>query len=168
MRSWCEGAFRCCCNKFPRPSNSPTRARHAHSEWKAIEASEGEKATDGLFRSGGGERLKATSFIATNKEHVEELQRMGIQMTVQGDGRVQLVHSAAGVSSADNDGTGEYWHDAHYGSVERMQSRWMDMSGDMLSLVVLVVLLWCDLMIATAVCICCSAVCLRILRRFLL
>lgn len=120
------------------------------------------------FRPPSAQRLSATSFIATNKEHVEELQRMGIQMTMQPDGRVQLTHSAAAVSSAESDrdeGDAGGGGDAKWGKYERMQSRWMDVSGDMLSLVVLVVLLWCSLMIVTAFCICCAAVCFRVLRR---
>ncbi len=42
-------------------------------------------------------RLRASDFMAGNKDQLEELRRMGIQIVTMKDGRVQLLHTAAEV-----------------------------------------------------------------------
>ena len=40
-------------------------------------------------------RLKASQFVAGNKEHVQQLRDMGIQLATMADGRIQLLHTAS-------------------------------------------------------------------------
>lgn len=42
-----------------------------------------------IFRA---ERLRASAFSSSNSEHVRQLQQMGIEISVQSDGRLQLTH----------------------------------------------------------------------------
>ena len=43
-------------------------------------------------------RLKASEFVAGNKDEIETLAKMGISVITMTDGRVQLLHTAADVS----------------------------------------------------------------------
>ena len=49
-----------------------------------------------LFRT---ERLRAWAFSATNAAHLKQLKQMGIDIQVQSDGRLQLSHHGANVST---------------------------------------------------------------------
>ena len=48
-----------------------------------------------LFR--GRQRLRAAEFVAGNKEHLEQLKKMGIRIVTVNDGRAQLLHTASEV-----------------------------------------------------------------------
>ncbi|KAH7729181.1 ER degradation-enhancing alpha-mannosidase-like 3-like protein [Aphelenchoides avenae] len=47
------------------------------------------------------ERLKAWAFSASNIDHLEQLKKMGIEIQVHQDGKIQLTHSASAAESID-------------------------------------------------------------------
>ncbi|KHN83235.1 ER degradation-enhancing alpha-mannosidase-like protein 3 [Toxocara canis] len=124
------------------------------------------------------ERLRAWAFSSSNIEHVRQLNQMGIQVQIQPDGRLQLLHSTAeggagGTSAEEREALQCALDAAHAESSAAASERMMQavhssshaIASQMLSLIMLIVLLWLALMLSSAFIICTTAIFCRLFFR---
>ncbi len=106
-----------------------------------------------LFRTPPNDRIvSASTFSSSNPEHIRQLRQMGIEMSIQPDGRLSLTQSSQAVS---DDETTVGCRQQHYTTttsyIAKQSSSFSKPNADLLSLVLLVVLLWSAVMLLTAI-----------------
>ncbi|VDN26159.1 unnamed protein product [Gongylonema pulchrum] len=125
-------------------------------------------------------RLNAWTFSVTNREHIQQLKQMGIQMHFQSDGRMQLSHSPesgeASEFTTDAAAAAELSNACMLDSsttttAERMPSHVYVVHPShaavtqMLSMIMLVILLWLAVMSSAAFLVCIFAIGYRLMSR---
>ncbi|MFH4983922.1 hypothetical protein AB6A40_010631 [Gnathostoma spinigerum] len=102
------------------------------------------------------ERLRAWAFSPSNNEHLAQLKRMGVQLQIQADGRVQMIHSAAtgGAGNGDDEKTMSCSLDPTPKNEQASFPVYFNAShaalSQVISLLMLVILLWLALVLLAA------------------
>uniref|UniRef100_A0A9J2PH42 alpha-1,2-Mannosidase n=1 Tax=Ascaris lumbricoides TaxID=6252 RepID=A0A9J2PH42_ASCLU len=118
------------------------------------------------------ERLRAWSFSSSNSEHVHQLNQMGIQVQMQPNGHLQLVHSTAegGADMSTDERVAlqcaleaiQADANAAMGRELYAHSSSHAIASQMLSIIMLIVFLWLALVLSSACIICFTALMYRI------
>lgn len=118
------------------------------------------------------ERLRAWAFSSSNSEHIRQLQQMGIEISVQTDGRLQLTHipTMGGVRVGETVTTNPHCYleaigDDSYSSALLSTRLSHATATQLLSLVMLVLMLWFVIMFIVGLVICMTALFYCILQR---